>query len=57
VIIERNKVEAAIASEAARRPQASTADICEAVATSLGIPTGLVFEVADDCMKQLQEQA
>jgi hypothetical protein len=57
VIIERNKVEAAIASEAARRPGASTADICEAVATSLGIPTGLVFEVADDCMKQLQEQA
>jgi len=55
VIIERNKIEAAIAAEAASRPGAPTADVCEAVAASLGIPTGYVFEVADDCMNQEQQ--
>lgn len=57
MIIERNKIEAAIATEAANRPQAPNQDICEAVAASLGIPTGYVFEVADDCMRQMENQA
>lgn len=55
MIIERNKIEAAIAAKAAGRPGVPTADICEAVAASLGIPAGYVFEVADDCMNQEQQ--
>lgn len=50
-IAEHERTEADAAEQAA----SGNAAFSEAVAASLGIPTGYVFEVADDCMDQEQQ--